>query len=114
VTHEGLPVIEVTVAGRPWDALIDTGFNGALELPVALRGRLNDEFDGRITSLLAGGQIVSEDAYLVDFPFGGETIRESATYAPGSEILIGTRLLRDYRLEIDFVGRTLVLERLRG
>lgn len=34
-----------------------------------------------------------------------------ATFAPGREILVGTRLLRDYRLEIDFVARTLLLER---
>jgi hypothetical protein len=49
----------------------------------------------------------------VDFPFDGGTLRVNATFAQVSEILIGTRLLRDYRLEIDFPARTVQLERIR-
>jgi hypothetical protein len=37
----------------------------------------------------------------------------TANFANTDAILLGTRLLRDYRLTIDFVARTLVLERVR-
>jgi hypothetical protein len=46
----------------------------------------------------------------VDFPFDGQTVRVQATFVDGDEILIGTRMLRDYRLRIDFPARTMVIE----
>lgn len=61
--------------------------------------------------MLAAGQSVWDDCYWVEFPFDGELVRVLATFAPGDEILIGTRLLRDFRLEIDFPARALVLQR---
>ncbi len=33
----GAPVIYLSLAGQSWRAIIDTGFNGDLELPYALR-----------------------------------------------------------------------------
>ena len=66
---------------------------------------------GHISSLLAEGQHVAEDVYLVDFPFDDRTVRAEATFVGGSEILIGTQLLRQYRLEIHFPERTVLLER---
>jgi hypothetical protein len=47
----------------------------------------------------------------VDFPFDGQTVTAQATFVPGGEILIGTHFLRQYRLEINFVHRTVLLER---
>ena len=38
-------------------------------------------------------------------------IRDRATFVVNGEILIGTHLLREYRLEIEFVRRTVVLEK---
>lgn len=34
VSNEGVPIIQLAVAGKTWSAVIDTGFNGDLELPV--------------------------------------------------------------------------------
>ena len=42
VSNDGVPVITLEVAGQDWSAIIDTGFNGDLELPEALRGELSD------------------------------------------------------------------------
>ncbi len=47
----------------------------------------------------------------MDFPFDGQTLEAEATFAPGAEILVGTHLLRQYRLEINFVSQTVLLER---
>lgn len=111
VTTERVPVIEVELAGRNWKAVIDTGFNGDLELPTELRKHLPCHFLGRGESFLAGGQIIEEDQFEVEFAFDGEQLTAVATFAPGNEILLGTRLLEYHRLEIDFPARSVQLTR---
>ena len=111
VSDDGVPVITLQVAGQDWAAIIDTGFNGDLELPEGLRGKLSDQPVGRLRSALAGGQIIEEDAYSVDFPFDDQIHHAIATFVPDSQILIGTNLLRDHYLQIGFASRTLRLER---
>jgi hypothetical protein len=64
-----------------------------------------------LSSALAGGQVIEEDAFLVDFPFDGISVLATATFVNGSQILIGTNLLREYRLQIRFVHKTVELER---
>jgi len=111
VTEEVIPIIMLPITTETWPAVIDTGFNGDLELPVQLRALVNPRFLLRERSFLAGGQTIVEDVFLVDFPFDGQMIAAEATFAPGGEILIGTHFLRQYRLTIDFVARTVILGR---
>jgi len=111
VTEDGQPIIRLTLGGRSWLAIVDSGFNGDLELPNALRGPLNARFRGREPWLLASGQSVEEDVYSVQFPFDDRIVDAEATFAPGDTILIGTGMLWSYRLTIDFVARTVLLER---
>ena len=111
VSVQGLPTIILPIAGRDWPATIDTGFNGDLELPDTLREPLNAQFVGRATAALAGGQSVEEDLYLVGFPFDGRMVQAEATFVSGSRILIGTRLLSEYSLQINFVSKTVQLDR---
>jgi predicted aspartyl protease len=113
IGRDGTPRIEVPFGARGWSAVIDTGFNGDLELPEDLRSSVQPAFLCRIRSLLAAHQIIEEDAYLVQFPFDGRLIEAEATFAPGSEILIGTRLLRNYTLHLDFPEGTVLLMRTR-
>lgn len=113
VSDDGVPLITLAVAEQDWAAIIDTGFNGDLELPEELQGELNDQPIGRLRAALAGGQVIEEDAFSVDFPFDGETYQAIVTFVPESQILIGTHLLRDHTLHIRFAGKTLQLERER-
>ena len=64
VSDDGVPIIMVPVAGQMWPGIIDTGFNGDLELPEDLRASLHVRFIGRMSSLLASGQQIEEDVYL--------------------------------------------------
>jgi predicted aspartyl protease len=111
VTDDGVPVISLEIDGQDWSAIIDTGFNGDLELPEVLRGRLNDQPAGRLRSALAAERVVEEDAYSVELSFDGPTREAIATFGPDPQILIGTNPLREHRLQIRFVGKTLRLER---
>ncbi len=111
VSADEVPTITLSIAGQNLTATIDTGFNGDLELPEVLRDALNARYVGRMVSALAGGQTIEEDVHLVDFPFDGRVMQAEATFVAGHQILIGTHLLRDYRLQIDFVSQTVELER---
>ncbi len=111
VTDDGAPAIGVQIGNQRWQAIIDTGFNGKLELPERLRSHVNARFIGRATSLLAANQRIEEDVFLVDFPFDGRTVRAQATFVDGDEIQIGTGLLGDYRLQIDFPARTVAIDK---
>jgi predicted aspartyl protease len=111
VSTVGVPTLTLRIAGKDWPAIIDTGFNGDLELPEGLRDSLNARYIGRSTAALAGGQSVEEDTFIVQFPFDGQTVQAEGTFVVGSEILIGTHLLREYSLRIDFVSKTVLLER---
>ncbi len=111
VSADGVPTITLSIAGRDWPAVIDTGFNGDVELPDSLRSLLNARYVGRVTSALAGGQTIEEDVYLVEFPFDGHIVQAEATFVPDSQILVGTHLLQNYSLHIDFVRKLVRLER---
>jgi hypothetical protein len=65
----------------------------------------------KAVSALAADVKVKEDVYSVRFPFDGRVIEAEATFARGNEILIGTGLLRDDRVTINFVSRTVRLQR---
>jgi predicted aspartyl protease len=109
----GVPAITLDVAGQSWNALIDTGFNGDLELPRRLRTSLGARWIGTVTSILAAGQTVDEDRYQLPFSFDGKVTLAEATFVACEEILIGTHLLRDHRLEINFVTKDVLIERVR-
>ncbi len=111
VSADGVPTITLSIAGQDWLTIIDTGFNGDLELPEGLRPALSARYVGRVTSAVAGGHIIEEDIYVVEVPFDGELIHAEATFAPSSQILLGTHLLRAYCLQVDCVRKTVQLER---
>jgi predicted aspartyl protease len=111
ITAEGLPVISLDVAGTTWTAIVDTGFNGDLELPIRLQPLVNARFICRNRSLLAAGQIIEEDTYIVEFPFDVQICLAEATFADHDEILIGGHLLREHCLEINYPAQTVRLER---
>jgi predicted aspartyl protease len=105
------PVVLLPVGGQHWPAIVDTGFNGDLELPDGLRPFVNARLSGQVESLLGSGQSIVEDLYTVDFPFDGMTVPADATFVPDGRILLGTHILRHHRLFIDFPAGTVRLER---
>jgi len=111
VNAGGVPTIVLPVAGKDWLATIDTGFNGDLKLPEELRDALHARYVGRATAILAGDQSVTEDVFIVDFPFDGRILKAQATFVSGSQILVGTHLLTEYILHIDFIAKTVELDR---
>jgi len=114
VTPARVPHVEIPVGARTWPAVIDTGFNGDLELPDELRGDVNPQFVGVVESSLAAGQTIVENCYLVEFAFDGETRNVEATFVDSDEILVGTGMLMGHQLSIDFMAGTVLLARHSG
>jgi hypothetical protein len=60
---------------------------------------------------LAGGQEIEEETYEVDFPFDGKVLKAEATFVGEADILVGTHLLREHRLDVNFPAATVLIER---
>ena len=111
VDNDGVPIVLLEIGDIKQAAIVDSGFNGDLELPDYLRTAVSPIFVNRARSVLAGGQSIEEDVFTVIIPFDGRMVEAEATFSPDLLGAIGTRLLRDYRLVIDFVEKTVILSR---
>jgi predicted aspartyl protease len=111
VDDDGVPIILLEIGDQTQAMIIDSGFNGDLELPESFRQALNSRFLGSYPSSLAGGVSIEEDVFGVTLTFDGHIVDAEATFTTEPLGLIGTHLLRDYRLEIDFVEQTLLITR---
>jgi len=91
--------------------MIDTGFDGFVHLPSVLASEFKSRLWGEADVTLSNGQIVRQRLFLLEFPFDGQLQTVRASFGPGHEVLIGTQLLASYRLEINFVARAVLLEK---
>jgi len=101
------PRVAVTARGArrevALDAVIDTGFNGFLCLPVAVAIGLGLELFGTQQAELADGAIKKELIFLGQAGFAGQPSQYGEILLTESEdALIGVEFLAQDRLEIDF------------
>jgi hypothetical protein len=90
--------------------VVDTGFEGFLTLPPAAIDKLGLTYITRINANLADNSNVSTDVYLATILWNGIE-RDIPILAMGRRSLIGTALLQDYHLSIDFYeGGTVLVD----
>jgi predicted aspartyl protease len=106
VNEDGVPQIPFSIAGREWQATVDSGFNGALELPAFIQRSIDAVRIGPVVSELAGGVTIVEEAFLVEVVFDGDRRRVQATFTESDGVLVGTELMNRHRLEIDFPSKS--------
>jgi predicted aspartyl protease len=111
VDDRGTPIVRLDIGGQKVEAIIDTGFDGAVLLPSTLAHLFTADYWGDVEVTLAGGQTSKDKMFTTSFPFDGELRSVHACFGAGPELLIGTELLSEYRLEISFVERTVLLEK---
>lgn|SRR3982751_6879156 len=110
-------VLRLTVRGpkgeREVEAVVDTGFDGALTLPSYLVAELGLPFGIEGRSLLGDGTTVLFDAHKGIVLWNGQPRRIWVEVAD-TEPLLGTRLLRGRELKIEFVeGGSVAIRDLR-
>lgn len=111
VDGRGTPVVRLPIAGQDWTAVIDTGFDGFVLIPAVLASEFKCRLLGDAELTLSGGHVIRQKMFALDFPFDGELLPIRAFFAPVEELQIGTQLLAGYCLEINFVTRTVLLEK---
>lgn len=84
VNEDGIPTVSLTVAGQTRTGVVDTGFNGDLELPDQLRPVVNARFFGASLSHLAGNRTIEEDAFIVDLSIRRTTYHRRGDLVSGS------------------------------
>ena len=109
VSDDGTPMLTLNLAGRDCPMVVDTGFNGCLELPEQFRELLPKVSMGPVRSELAAGIEVEEESFMIRVHFDGRHVMAQVTFAPVIEGLLGTELLFEHRLEIDFPKATVRL-----
>lgn len=107
-------MISLEVAGWtvPVDAVVDTGFSGAGCPARTVAEELNLRPVGAEAYELGDGSVTQMNIYLMGIRWFDDERLVRAILTESRQSVIGTELLRDCRLEIDFLARTVSVERL--
>jgi clan AA aspartic protease len=92
------------------ECVVDTGFEGFLTLPTTVVDELGLPYLINISANLADNSSVQTDVHAATVLWNGIE-RQVAVLAMGHRPLIGTALLEDYHLSIDFCnGGTVIVD----
>lgn len=95
--------------GELIECLIDTGFNGALVLPRAEAVRLNLTVPGRVSIIGVGRSRQIADIAELEIEWLGQSRAVEVIISDGDDSLLGTELLDDSRLVIDYSAYTVTV-----
>lgn len=111
--ERGHPKIKLAVGGRRQKrlltALLDTGFDGYLSLPISAAIQLGLELINVERVQYADGRISSELVFAVYVDMDGENRLVSATLTNSVEALAGTALFHDKKVTFDFPGKKITV-----
>src|SRR6266536_2252536 len=110
---DGKPKIELTVIGLDdkikIPALVDTGFDGALMLSLPTALQIGLRLSNMVQVELADGSIKKEFVFEAKAVLDGETIPVDVLLTSSDENLVGTSLLQNQSLMIDFKRQIITL-----
>jgi len=102
----GQPRVEIEVKGTRAAvrvaAVLDTGFDGELSLPIGIAMQLGLELRDVITVELADGSLSDELVFAGHLMEEGQTREVSILLTRSQDALVGTELLRGQRVVLDF------------
>lgn len=108
IDEYGQAKVNLTVSKLPIDAVIDTGFDGDLCLPIQIAIRLGLKIRNIMTVELADGTRKRELVFSGLVRFGAETREINIVLTESEDALIGTNMFS--KLEIDFIAAKVVIE----
>ena len=106
------PVIEIDLGSSHIEVLVDTGFNGSLIIPTHKFNQLRPifKFEGPEEFHSVTGEMFLADAYSTEIDWLGKRTRVAvATCREVDEAILGSYLLKDCRLTIDYGHRTVTI-----
>ena len=106
VNRHGEPIVAIQLVLRPrpatFPAVIDTGFNGYLSVPKRLLSQSRWQAIGTEKFEIATGAIVEQEIFLGEIFFDGQRSPTYVVATQAQDILIGTKLLKNKLLSINF------------
>lgn len=109
------PKIKLTVVGARksslLEAILDTGFDGYLSLPITIAVTLGIELTAIVPVEYADGRRSQELVFSVKVDFDGQEEMVPATLTAGAEALAGMALLAKYELRINFPLQKIILKK---
>jgi clan AA aspartic protease len=111
---DGKPKIELTVIGLDnkikVPALVDTGFDGALMLSLPAALQIGLRLSNMVQVELADGSIKNEFVFEAQVILDGETVPVDVLLTSSEENLVGTSILHNQSLVIDFKKQIISLD----
>jgi clan AA aspartic protease len=108
INTQGEPLVPLVLHGmrkRRIDAVLDTGFTGHLCLAQRHRRSVKLTPVGEVETELADGSRILQPVHIGEITFAGVTRQVFVTLTRSRDSLLGTALLRDKRVHLDFVRR---------
>ena len=97
------PIIRLDVGSLSIEVLVDTGFDGSLIIPGEVADRMAVKFEGNQEFCSMTGAPFFVSTCLMEIDWLGKRIRVPVmTSSEVDQTLLGSRMLRDCRLTIDY------------
>ena len=110
----GTPRVRVEIVGYRGsvkvDAILDTGFNGELCVPIPIAIQLGLELIGESLVTYADGRVEAELLFAGKAKVGEVEREVEITLTRGDEAILGTSLLREAKVLLDFKERKLKMK----
>ncbi|HEX7530000.1 MAG TPA: hypothetical protein VF333_02570, partial [Pyrinomonadaceae bacterium] len=94
-----------------FECVIDTGFDGALILPLAVAERLRLPIVARLVFELVGGARMSADVALGEIEWLGTRISVEVIISESNDALIGTEMFEGAMLVVDYARYRVTISR---
>lgn len=110
VNPQNEPVLKLDVGPLSTELLVDTGFDGGLILPNNVATQLDLTYEGLEDYDSVSGERIVAKAYSIEIDWLGKRVRVSVIVSPKiNEALLGSQMLKDCRLTIDYGYRTVTI-----
>ena len=104
------PIVRLDMGFFSIEVMVDTGFGGSLIIPGNIANQLDLKFEGPEEFQSVTGEMFLADAYSMRMDWLGKSIRVPvATSKEVNLSLLGSHLLKDCRLTIDYGYRTVTI-----
>lgn len=114
INENGELLIKLTIIGFRGETVVagilDTGFNGAILLPAAIIAELGMDLRATGMSRLADGSRTRDLTFNGKIRWMGKVVPAEVILSFGDETLIGTELLENCKIVIDYPTRQFFIE----
>ena len=117
--EEGSIILDLKLIGKCNDkvvtTLLDTGFSGAIAIPISIGCELGLEPVGDASVIVASGEVIDTPIFIGKLEIGGD-IKDCIfiVLAGSTEVLLGMEVVKDYNVEFHGAQRKISIQKAAG